>query len=147
MSPSNSKSIYFQHAAYGDAGEILIAESYTEKETIAEALNELESLIDGTPTVLNQFNSFWSCKPIKKSYNYLVALYFVLVNEGKVAKIPYNIIIMRYLNFIPGAEKICNDHKEKIGSTMKAAQMAEVFGDVKEKLTRSQSGENKGFEI
>ena len=135
--------------AYGarDAGEILIAESCTEKETIAEALNELESLIDGTPTVLNQFNSFWSCKPIKKRYNELVAFYFVLVNECKEAKIPYNMIIMRYLNFIPGAEKIFNDHKEKIRSTMTAAQMAEVFGDVKKKLTRSQSGENKGFEI
>ena len=69
-----------------DAGEILIAESCTEKETIAEALNQLESLIDSTPTVLNQFNSFWSCKPIKKSYNELVAFYFVLVNECKEAK-------------------------------------------------------------
>ena len=54
---------------------------------------------------------------------------------------------MRYLIFIPGTEKIFNDHKEKIRSTMTAAQMAEVFGDVKKKLTRSQSGENKGFEI
>ena len=55
--------------AYGarDAGEILIAESCTEKETIAEALNELESLIDGTPTVLNQFKGgsplkFWKTR-------------------------------------------------------------------------------------
>ena len=135
--------------AYGarDAGEILIAESCTEKETIAKALNQLESLIYGTPTVRNQFSSFWSCKPIKKSYNELVAFYFVLVNECKEAKIPYNMIIMRYLNFIPGAEKIFNEHKENIRSTMTAAQMAEVFGDVKKKLTRSQSGENKGFEI
>ena len=134
--------------AYGarDAGEILIAESCTAKTTIVAALNELESLIDGTLTPLNSFKDFWACKPVKNGYNELIAFYFVLTNEGKAAKIPNDMVMMRYLNFVPGSEKIFKDHKELFVAAMTTANMAQVFTDVKKKLTTTQSRDNNGLE-
>ena len=64
---------------------------------------------------------------MKKGYNELIAFYFVLTNEGKAPKIPNNMVMMRYLDFVPGSERIFKDHKDLFVAEMTTANMAQVF--------------------
>lgn len=125
--------------------EIHIAEVCTKKATIAEALNLLESLIDGAPSTLVKFNDFWDCKPSGSNYQDMMAFYFVLANEGVGAGIPKHMIIMRFLKFVPRitAEKIFTQHKAIIIAAMTDDNMAAVFKTVQEKMmlvTKSDPG-------
>ena len=49
--------------------------------------------------------------------------------------------MMRYLNFVPGSEKIfkLKGHEEKFVKDMTTAQMTEIFTDVKKNLTKAHS--------
>ena len=123
--------------------EVLIAETCATKATIVEALNDLESLIDGPSTTLGKFNDFWDCKPCKRaSYQDLISFYFVLKSEGAIASIPNHMIMMRFLNFIPGAEKIFEANNATIVEGMTTAQMDTVFKVIQQKLVKVKSQKN-----
>ena len=115
--------------------ETLIAETCTNEATIVAALNELETLIDGPRTNLRKFNDFWDCKPDKKNnYHALISFYFVLKSEGTIAGISKEMIMKRYLNFIPGAEKIYDTHAALLVPEITDAQMTTIFKSIQQDM-------------
>ena len=116
-------------------GEVLIADNCSKAATLTAALDELESLIDGEPCKMLRVNEFWSLQPASKSYSGIVSFYFLLQSEAALAGIGNDMLVFKFLNSVPGGEKIFESNKAKIKADMTAAHVTEIFTVVKTKMS------------
>ena len=85
------------------------------KATLEEALDELESRLDGEPsrwTLTTDFYKLAPSQPLKPAN--LGDFFFAVLDTGVAAKVPYDLIAIKFLEHIPGGQKIYNDLKEKV---------------------------------
>ena len=95
-------------------GEVLIAEAASAKDSLVNALNELEILIDGDPGVITKINDFWALKAASRSYNDIVSYFFLLKNEAEFAGVSKDMMLIKFFNTMPGGEKIYESQKTVI---------------------------------
>ena len=49
----------------------------------------------------------------------------------------YDVIALKFLQFVPGSTKLFNDHEAKLTNDLSEAQLIELFDAVKIKLSKS----------
>ena len=107
-----------------------LAQSVTSSDNLDAALNELEALVDGVPSRVAAANDFFTAQP---SGN-LSSFFFTLSNQGILAGIPTDVILLRYFTFVKGGEKIFEDNKNDIKPDMDDKTMRELFKKVKSRI-------------
>lgn len=114
--------------------ECIIAERCSKEETPAAAIKELELLIDGAPNIVSRVNGFWGLKPATTAYPDLIGFYFVLRSEAIMAGVTKDMVLIKFLNHIPGGEKIQNINKDKFKPDMTDEEMETIFKVAQTKL-------------
>ena len=121
-------------------GVVSIAEAACEKDSLVNALKELESLIDGDPSRITRVNEFWPLKPTSKSNIDLVSYFFSLKNEAAFAGITNEMLVIKFLDAVPGGERIFESNKDKIKADMEISAVTEIFKAVQFKLAKVKKG-------
>ena len=113
------------------------ASEAAKKETLKAALDELQTRLDGKKTRLVAMTEFFELKPPKSiTQRSLSAFFFEALEAGKAAGITFDVIAMKFLQYVPGANKLFNDNEDDIVANMTEAKLVEFFDKVQEKLAR-----------
>ena len=107
--------------------EVLIAEAVCKKETLVNALKELESRIDGDPSRMTRVNEFWALEPTSTSYIGLASYFFMLKYEAAFAGITNEMLVIKFLNGVLAGEKIYKSNKAKIKADMEISAVTEIL--------------------
>ena len=95
------------------------ATAATKQATLKEALDELESRLDGRKTRFVAMKDFFNLKPTATvSLETLSTFFFQALEAGKAAEISNDVIAIKFLEFVPGATKLFNDNKAHIKTDM-----------------------------
>ena len=81
-------------------------------------------------------NEFWALKPTSKSYIDLVSYFFSLKNKAAFAGITNEMLVIKFLDAVPGSEKIFESNKDIIKADMKISAVTEIFKAVQSKLAK-----------
>ena len=117
-------------------GELLLAEAAIKEDSLDDALGMLQELIDGTPGRVTAVNEFWSLQPSSSSYTDLIGYFFLLKSEATMAGITKEMMLLKYLNVVPGGAQIYEDKKDKFKAEMAANDVTDIFNAVKDKLAK-----------
>ena len=115
-------------------GEQVIAEIAAQKTSLKSALDELEALIDGPPSRMDLFNNVLEMKPTTSDFSGLTSFFFTLKREGERAGISYDLVMMRFLNFVRNGRKFFDEKRDKIMANMSEEELVELFKEVQTKL-------------
>ena len=111
------------------------ATAATKQATLKEALDELESRLDGRKTRFVAMKDFFNLKPTATvSLETLETFFFQALEAGKAAEISNDVIAIKFLEFVPGATKLFNDNKAHIKTDMTEDQLIAFFDTVRAKL-------------
>ena len=100
------------------------------KTTLAEVLDEFESLIDGERSRMDIFNEVFDIKPKSDDFTGLTNFYFRLTKDGKSAGMTFDLIFMRFLKFVRNGRKFYEQKKAGITSAMTEAQTLALFKEL-----------------
>lgn len=121
-------------------GEKILAEVASKKETLAEALDELQSLIDGEISQFTWMERFCNSKPEDRSCtSSLVAFFFELMAIAKSAGVPYELAVVRYVNMIPKGEQVYSKIKSSVKADMSEAEASTLFQTIRPLLEPEQN--------
>jgi len=113
------------------------------QETLEKALDELEVRLDGKKTRFVALTDFFNLKsPKMLTPTSLSSFFFEALEAGKLADVTFDIIAVKFLEFVPGATKIFNDNEDKITPKMEEAQLIQLFDVVKEKVCKGDNHSN-----
>lgn len=113
------------------------ASEATKKETLKDALDELELRLDGRKTLFQATSDFFDLKPGSKiSPANMSEFFFEALEAGKAAAVTNDMIAMKFLKHMPGATKLYSENEKKIKREMTEAHLMALFDDVKEKVTK-----------
>lgn len=124
-----------------DEGEQAIAESAGDKTTLAEALDELQALIDGPPSRVELLNAALDMKPTRLDYGGMTSYFFRMLKEAKRAKITYDIILLRFLKHVRNGSKFYNDKEDDFKVDMTEAKCLALFKELQAKLKMGTAAE------
>jgi hypothetical protein len=115
----------------------------TSKNTLEEALNELEAHIDVQKSRLGAVTDFYRLAPsIKITETNLSDFFFEVFQASKTARLTYDHAAFKLLQHIPECSKLCND---VIKSDMSEEDLFALFDQVRSKLTRGTSAPERVF--
>ena len=121
-----------------NAGETDIAHICAQKKPLKAALDELELLIDGAPSRMIMLNRFWELKPASRDFNGLTSFFFTLQAGAKGARVPNDVMLLRYLNFVPNGEKFFAQNEDTITEDISDEDSLTVFKKIQTKLVRNE---------
>lgn len=104
------------------------------KTDLSVVLDEFQALVDGAPSRMDVFNDVFELKPKTKDFAGLTHFYFKLVKEGKAADMTFDLIFMRFLNFVKNGRKFYEEKKGSITSNLTEAQALVLFKALQVKL-------------
>lgn len=99
--------------------------------TLKAALDELETRLDGEPsrwTLATDFYKLAPTQPLKPSN--LGDFFFAVLDTGVAAKVPYDLIAIKFLEYLPGGQKFYSDLKQKIDAAQSEAAVIEVYDHI-----------------
>ena len=76
-------------------------------------MDELELLIDEQPSKVELTNDFFNMKPVATIFTGLTSFFFAILNAGKRAKITYDFILLKFLNYVKRGTKFHEEKKVK----------------------------------
>ena len=121
------------------------ATAATKQESLKEALDELESRLDGKKTRFVAMKEFFNLKPPTKiSLENLSSFFFDALEAGKAAEVTKDVIALKFLEYVPGSTKLFNDNKGDIKADMTEEQLITFFDTVKTKLSTLKHKEETG---
>lgn len=107
------------------------------KANLKVALDELETRLDGKPTRQVAVQRFFDLKPATAvTLETLSVFFFEVLRAGKTAVISYDLIAIKFLQFIPGATKLFSDNEKDIKSDMTEDKVIALFDKVKERVQK-----------
>jgi hypothetical protein len=118
------------------------------KDTLKAALDELEVRLDGKKTRFVALTDFFNLKsPKMLTPTSLSSFFFEALEAGKAAGVTFDIIAVKFLQFVPGATKLFNDNEKKITVDMTETHLIELFDVVKESTCKSDKRSNETVEV
>ena len=118
-------------------GEIDIAHICATQKTINEALDELEKLIDGSPSRMLLMNRVFDAKPSTRDFAGLTSFFFELKNEAAGAGIANGVMFVRFLNFVPNGDKFYRQNEATITDDIGDAELLEMFKKLQTKMIQN----------
>ena len=111
------------------------ANEATKKESLKEALDELELRLDGEKTRLQAMSDFFDFKPdAGTSQAQLSELFFSIWELGKAAKIQNDIIALKFLQCLPVGTKVFSENENKVTNDMSDNELISLFDAASKKL-------------
>ena len=112
-------------------GENEIAHLAAQETEVKAALDKIETLIDGTISLVKLMNSFFEVTGNDKD---ITSLFFELQAAGKACKVDNSLIMIRFCGLVNNGERFYEDNKAKIVPEMTDTTMLELFQGAKAKL-------------
>ena len=119
------------------AGDQAWAYEAAKKETIEEALAELQARIDGTETIMVTSQKFFELSlpdADKSNRSAVSSFYFKVVESGEAAGVPKNLIVCKFLQNVAHGSKVFVKNKSKIVPEITNEDVNNIFEEVQEKL-------------
>ena len=138
----NQKKAYLRLYGGRDEGEKGIVDICAGKDTLKDALDEMELLIDGQPSRVELANEFFDAKPIATNFAGLTSFFFDILRSGKLANITNDLILMRYLKYIKRGIRFYEENEDKIKANMTEADLMALFKKLQAKLKAEVSDNN-----
>lgn len=109
------------------------------KNTLREALDELEARIDGKKTRLVAASEFFNLKPASEITmdSELSALFFDVLEKGAAAAVPHDLVMLKFIQFVPQASKLFDGCEADIKADMTETKMVAIFDKVRKKLSKN----------
>lgn len=112
-------------------GENEIAHLATKEAEVKEALDLIETLIDGMTSIVKLTNSFFDVSAKDKD---ITSLFFELLAAGKACNVDNELIMIRFCGLVKNGEKFYDDNKASIKAAMTDATMMKLFQAAKAKI-------------
>ena len=117
-----------------------------EKDTIKDALKELELHLDGEKTALVAANEFFVLcpteeKPISRAA--VSSFWFRVRDMGGVAEMSIDMMILKFLNFVPQRSKFFEKMKDSIKADMSEADMTKIYEEVQRRVDQGAGKEKE----
>ena len=112
-------------------GDNEIAHLCAKKTTIQEALDELETFIDGSPSRVTLFKNFCDIRCDKNDWK---STFFQLQTEGRKAGVGNDLIFIRLLGFLPGGQKFLEANDDVLKPGVSDEDIMKLFGKLQKKL-------------
>ena len=119
------------------AGDQAWAYEAAKKETIEEALTELQARIDGKESLLVSSQKFFELslpEADKSNRSAVSSFWFKVVESGEAAGVPINLILCKFLQNVAHGNKVFVKNKSKIVPEMTSTDANTIFEEIQEKL-------------
>ena len=105
--------------------------------SLKAALDELELRLDGKKTRFAAVADFFNLKPATTvDTRNLSGYFFKALEAGKAAAVTYDVIAVKFLQFIPGGAKLFNKKEKLIKAEMTESDLIQLYDAVKEALAK-----------
>ena len=118
-----------------------------EKDKLADALDELELRLDGKKNRFQAMGDFFNLQPSRPVTSETLSEFFFGVREaGIAANVTNDLIALKFIQHIPGGNKLFTDQEDKIDTDMKESDLIGLFDEAKKRLIKVK-GSNKQSEM
>ena len=115
------------------------AHKAAEKNTIKEALDYLQLHLDGETSRLIKANEFFDLKPRDKEEPMnraeISSFWFKVLDIGTNAEIGNDLMVLKFLQFVPHGHKVYEKLKENIKSDMSDENVTKVFDEIQKRIS------------
>lgn len=105
----------------------IACEDPEKKKTLAAALIELANFVEGKQTRLAKSSKFFNVTLEDTTVEAQTKFFFELVNSGNEATIPSDVIILKFLQAIPGGNKFFDKSKDEVVPGLDKRAMITLF--------------------
>lgn len=113
------------------------ASEAAKKETLKEALDELQLRLDGKKTRIQAMSEFFKLQAVGSlSPANMSDFFFKVLEAGKAAALSNDVIAIKFLEHMPGGTKMFTDKEAEIKSDMTENNLIALFDYVKEKISK-----------
>lgn len=116
--------------------------------SLTAALDELELRLDGKKTRFAALADFFNLKPATAidSRN-LAGYFFKALEAGKAAVVTYDVIAVKFLQFIPGGTKLFNKKEKLIKAEMTESDLIKLYDAANEELAKKYEENSERDEV
>lgn len=120
----------------------------THQVSLKAALDELELRLDQKKSRLEAMTEFFNLQPATSiDTRNLSEFFFEALEAGKAAAVAYDVIAVKFFQFLPGGTKLFNKKESLIIAEMTESDLIELFDVVKTVLARKCGDTVKGNEV
>ena len=108
-----------------------------EKDKLADALDELELRLDGKKNRFQAMSDFFNLQPsCPVTSETLSELFFTVREAGIAANVTIDLIALKFIQHIPGGNKLFTDLEDKINTGMKESELTGLFDEARKRLLK-----------
>jgi len=149
LADDKARIAYIPFAVQRSSADTKWALEAIKKTTLRQALDELEARIDGKKTRLVAASEFFNLKPASEisKDSELSAFFFDVLEKGAAATVPHDLVMLKFIQFVPQASKLFDGCEADIKPDMTEASMVAIFDKVRKKLSKNNVPESAASHV